>query len=46
MTRTTTIAVAILALCLASYVVGMTNGYSGCVVQASELLTNKLMRGQ
>ena len=45
MSRFLAIAVAVLALCLAGYTIGLTVGYSGCVAGASELFTNKMMRG-
>ena len=45
MTRATAILVAVVALCAASYTIGLTVGYGGCVAGASELLTNQMMRG-
>lgn len=44
MTRPFAIAVAVLALCFANYAIGLTVGYSGCVAQATELHTNKILR--
>lgn len=43
--RSTAIALAVVMACAASYLTGLTVGYGGCVAGASEIHTNKILRG-
>lgn len=45
MTRTTTVALGVVLACALCYALGLTAGYSGCVAGASELFTNRTLRG-